>query len=79
MKKVLIGLLFGLLISACATIHRPLINRTLAIHQSGKLYYRYCQKKILGICTKYKEDWYDLNIPETAKMLDGFICKNREL
>lgn len=78
MKHLLIGLMIGVAFSACSGFIIPeLASRTLHIHDSGRLWYRYCVDKNLfrTKCVKWKEDFYDLHIEEERKKLAGFVCR----
>lgn len=78
MKMLIIGFCFGLFVSCAAIIIPKLENRSLLIHESGKLYYPYCaDKSWFGNCKERKEDFYDLSDPLVRERLKGFVCKRR--
>lgn len=80
MKHFLIGLSFGAVLSACGSLIVPkLQSRSLYIHESGRLFYRYCakKKKLGSKCKKWHEDFYDISDPVTRAKLTGFVCKHR--
>lgn len=80
MKTFLIGLAFGAVLSACGSLMVPkLQGRSLHIHESGRLFYRYCKKgKALSSgCKKWQEDYYDLKDPLVRAKLTGFVCRHR--
>jgi len=78
MKMLTLGFCFGLFVSCAAIIIPRLENRSLAIHDSGRLYYRYCtDKSWFGNCKEWKQDFYDLSDPVVRAQLEGFVCKRR--
>jgi thiol-disulfide isomerase/thioredoxin len=82
-KSALITLLWmalGLNLTSCATVSPPplLKDRTLYIHESGKLYYDFCIKKSwLGKCQEYKTELYELHDKETNNLLKNLEFKCR--
>lgn len=77
--KFFLGILLGATIASCASIVIPSIeNRHLVVHNSGKLYYRYCaDKTIFGKCKEWKEEFYDIADSSTQLLLKDFICINK--
>lgn len=80
MKKLVIGFCLGLFISACASkvIIPSLENRTLTIHESGKLAYPSCTKRsIFGKCKEWTYEFYDITDPIVRVRLRDFRCVNK--
>jgi hypothetical protein len=81
MKQIVSGFAMGLLVSACAgsIIIPKLASRTLEIHDSGKLVYKYCLKRKIFSrkCKKWKEDFYDIQLPEIRAELKNFNCASK--
>jgi len=76
-------MILGLSCKSCATISPPplLKDRTLYIHESGKLYYDFCIKKSwLGKCQEYKTELYELHDKETNNLLQQleFKCRSED-
>lgn len=80
--SVFMGIVLGISISACAAklIVPRLENRTLYIHKTGKLFYRYCKQKNFWRtkCVKWVEDFYDLTQQDVRDKLKGFTCRKQE-